>query len=424
VGLAALVVAVTAHRSHWISGYLEQEQARTPAAGTIGLGKDYVVNVWVPTRALREDLDPYDPDQTTVRSRYHTPTPSAPYTPSILLLLLPLSGLPLPQAAEAMTALNVLLAWLALLVLLPPRTPRACGLVALLGLAAFNGWAGESALLYGQPIGFFALGAALVSRAILQERFGAAAIAGLVLLLTKAQFALPVLIVLAVMRQWRAIGASVAFTAVLSLPFGVLFVRAAGGVADAIAVVARATSWTDSAFPLNRTDLLSLLTRNDAASLGTAGAVLQLVVLSALLAVVVRRSRLEGQAWSAAVAVALVALDLVAIYHQWYDLTILAVPAAVLLSRDESRGIWHELPLVSAVIAFSLVVNLATRGSVRAWVEELSTWGDELLTKFDLYWPPLISLALFAATLAALAGWGATTVRTPVASSRASEPTS
>lgn len=399
VALAAVALGVTAHRSHWIAGYLERLGTDRIASGVNGLGRDYAFNVWIPTHALWHGLDPYDPAKTTVRERWHANLPAGLYTPSILLLLSPLALLPLPDAAEVMNALNVLLIWLALLVLIPPRTPRSCALVAVLGVVTVNGYAGESGLLYGQPIGIYLLGIALLARAILEDRWDAAAVVGAVLLMTKAQYAVAGIVLLLALRRLRVVAVAAAATLLLSLPFGALFLDAAGGVSEAAAVVHRSASYAAANYTgAGRSDMLVLLTGGDAGRFGAAGTIVEAVLLCGAAAWLVSRLRMRRGAAAVALVALLVGLELASVYHEWYDLVILMVPAAVLLARPPR--LWLQVPLVTAVAFGFVLVDLATRSSFRLRISNLGAVGASLVRGLDLWWPPAISVAMLAAAAA------------------------
>jgi hypothetical protein len=386
-----LCIGVSIQRSYSIAGYLQQIGNDKVAAGANGVGRDFAINVWIPTHALIANMDPYDPQDTKVRTHYHRDVPASLYTPSILLFLLPISSLSLSNAAEAMNIVNILLLWLSLLVLIPPRDIRSCIIVALLGLVTIGGYAAETGLSFGQPIGLVTFGLALVVRAL---AFGAGDLVlagGLVLLLTKAQFGVPIVILVLALRRWRAAVAAIVVTAITSLPFTVLLVRAAGGVRNTITVLHRAATFQQT-LTERQTDLLPLLTRNH----GTIGVPFLASQLFLVVGVAIFLLRAQGFTTNVAASVSLlVATALLATYHLWYDLTVLVVPAAVVAARPAIA--WRKAPLVVIAVAAFVAVNLATRGASRIRLEAMGAHRivHALDHSFDNYWPAGITLLLF-----------------------------
>lgn len=181
--------------------------------------------IWTAGRLWAQGIDPYSPRFTAIG---HALFPSGNdiaywlYPPQWWVIARPLAALPVARALVIWRGINAALVLAAAMVLAlavrraRPATPL-CVLLLLIAVAALMEGTAQTLLLGQTSILVFA-GFALMAVALLTGRQSPMVIA-LVLLLLKPQFALPIIVCLAVTAKWRtAVAIAVAVTGVAALP--------------------------------------------------------------------------------------------------------------------------------------------------------------------------------------------------------------
>lgn len=379
--LALAIGGSTVAKSRTVASQVRAIGPMHIASGPTTLAADFALSIWIPTRALLKGRDPYDPRNTAVEKEYGARLPAALYVPAMLLILWPLAAMSLPDAAAGMVIVSCLLLWASLCLLIRPKGSGGRLLLAGLGIVTVYGYAAENTLLLGQPTAVVMLGFALLARSMITGKWGIGAIVGSSLLLMKPQYGLPVLALLAILRQWRTTGWSALVVLLLSLPFGILEIDAAGGVGAAVDSWRRNLTFFehhDSGW--GRTDTLTLLTWGNPARAGTAGAAAVFAVLALAIALAARARSGTGTVAFVAAACGFV---LASAYHTSYDLLIVAVPVALALSRPR----WWRDALAWFLLLF-VFLNFISRASIRYRIGGLF---EKLMLDA---WPPVTALGL------------------------------
>lgn len=305
------------------------------------LMNDFALNVYYPSRALLDRVNPYD--QATYLARYPVDSAFPPYLPVTLLLHLPFACLPFHEAALAYLCVSValvtLLAWISL-----RFCGRRSGLPMALATAALIVLSrpGRQLLVLGQPAIEFILATYLAL--YYARRFPLASGLGLALSLSKPTFGLPLgALMLARRTNKTAVTFGAAFTVLLNLPVLAMLAFRAGSVSalwHTLVAALHANQGDPSFLVVNpatsslRVDMSSLLSRVVGHALDGAaqGAVMLAVLTGAAFAIRRSETSPDDRRIRAADSILCIAA-LLSIYHQAYDLVLLTMPFAALAAR-------------------------------------------------------------------------------------------
>ena len=331
---------------------------------------DFRHAVYFPSLAFWDGLNPYD--STAYMQRYPVNMAAALYAPATFLVFAPLALLPLGLSSIVYFGLT-----LALTLALPWAACRVIGwrpglpTVLVLGGALLLSRPGHWNLLSGQVAVIAVLGTyGALAFARRQPRVAGL---GLAITLLKPSFGLPLLVALLGRGAGRAVGWGVAIAAALNIPVVIVLVRRAGGIVPLMATVSESYRMfavhpeNDPVHSVWRVDLSSTLSRVIGQPLdGIAG----LLLGGAVLLPVVLASRWRGQessAHDAALNSLVCCAVLLSLYHQAYDLLLLALPAVVLLSGLRIRKRMQGTDVAQAVLLGLIGLNyVATQSALAA----------------------------------------------------------
>ena len=194
-------------------------------------GVDFANNVWGPARGLLSGRNPYDPANSSYLRRYDLSLVGGLYTPSVLLLHLPLAALSKARASGVIAVLDALLVWAGVLLLVRPRSSESILVATLLGALLVASATVQDSVAFGQiaPWAFF--GFALLVRTIAAPFSPWWPALGVVLISLKPQSLLPVFVVLTLLAAWGVMLRALALIAATSLPGLALLLHAAGSPA-------------------------------------------------------------------------------------------------------------------------------------------------------------------------------------------------
>ena len=186
---------------------------------------------------------------------------------------------------------------------------------------------------------------------------------------------------------------AIAILGALSAPIVILWAQAAGSLAAMLGSAHRNLDFLDAyTSGWGRTDLVTLLSGGDPHALGAGVELAVMVAIVTFLAWRLRRS--GGVVEDIAVAASLIAgMELVSVYHQSYDLLVLAVPVAMVVRCLLERR--RSLDALALCVFGFLVSDLLSRPSIRYRVHDYAV-------VMNRYWPPVIAAAVFAAAVTAL----------------------
>jgi glycosyl transferase family 87 len=317
--------------------------------------QDFRDNAYYPVAVWLDGGNPWD--ARAYRASYPVARPLPAYSPIVLLVSLPFGLLPYGPAQAAYFMATALL-YLAIAFLALAGAGARVTAARLFGIGALIALSrpGHQTLYIGQFTAFVVAGTgcALVYGA----RRPVAGALGLFLTCMKPTYALPLALLMAARREWRALALGLGGAAVLGLLLGLGPMRAAGGpgpllasVRDGMAVVA-----LDPAF-----EKATSLIRLDAAGFfgrlmgGSPGAVLELMVAAGVLglsALVLARTGRSEEPWSRQARDGVVCLAiLLSVYHQSYDALLLAFPVTALVAADGMPEAWRRFrPLLLALL--------------------------------------------------------------------------
>jgi hypothetical protein len=349
--------------------------------------QDFRDAIYYPVVAFLDGRNPYE--HTTYRQAYPVGQTFAPYAPAVLLVYLPFGLLPFESAELVYFVLT-----LGLTVLLAHVCLRLCGLAgtaaATLAVAALvlTSRPGHQNLLLGQCTVQVVLGAyAAMALATRRPWLGGL---GLALCLLKPHFGVPLALLMLCRGEGRAVAVGAGLVALASAPPLVVLVARAGGVgAFAASILANLGALDDN--PTG--NALSGWARVDAGyllshALGRApGAGVELGVTLAVLAVAglalrrVARDGVRDRWWSATLASLAV---LLCIYHQAYDVLLLAFPLTALVAAPAATPFagrpglrWLlvgllALPAVNYLATWSVIGRLGISGGTWLLVTSLN----------------------------------------------------
>jgi hypothetical protein len=371
--------------------------------------QDFRDAVYYPVVALLAGDNPYD--VRTYFARYPVGQEFPVYSPLTLLLHLPFGLLPY-RLAEALYFASVI----GLTVVLAAVSLRLAGVAAradaVLGLAAalLLSRPGQSNLLLGQVT----VPAVLATLAALHwsSRRRWWATAALALATFKPTFGLPLALLLACRGDRRVAVGGVAIGGALAALLAVWPMSAAGGPGPFVAALLdnQATTRGSLLFaPLTswlRVDVWALAARLAGGTTGPVSeALLSLAVLGAT-GLLLRRLRRVAAALADPLAVGLVGAGLLAgVYHQVYDLLLLA-PAALAVVLGRPAALWQERPWARAVLAAASLALFGNYATSNAALRHLGVAGG--------WWLALVSVNAVLLLLV----WGlhgAVALRLPVA---------
>ncbi len=291
-------------------------------------------------RAVLDGLVPYD--VAAYFAAYPVAQEFSLLPPTYLILHFPFQLVAFPTAATAMTAVSLLaIVALSAWVLSLARYPiRPVAVLAVSGLAILSN-GGRNLLFSGQSSIVFIAGAYLAITAV---RTAPGSI-GVFVALIKPSFGLPVAALLAASGRWRraVVGSAAAFilSAVLMVPFIVW----SGGIGELVATLSdnaafsAASEWVSLETTTGRVDLAATIAMVTGLVPSGVGEVAIGVALIAAGAAVlwVRRNTVWGATHRDATIVLIVLATLLGVYHSFYDLLLLLLPA-VLLTRPDFAG--------------------------------------------------------------------------------------
>jgi len=276
-----------------------------------------------------------------------------------------------------MAVLDAVLIWIGVVLLVPPRSARGAGAAAIVGTLLVLSAPAQDGISLGQMASWAFVGLALTAMTIGSRHSPWVPAVGVVLVSLKPQSALPILLVLVILRAWPVVVRAVLVLAVTSLPGAFLFLRAGGGLHTLHANVAFFGHITQNnlADPLNnRVDLLGLSSHLHGPVLSGLGWSLCLfAILGLALAVGWRRGRQYEAAMRDPVMLSVIGLFLViSLYHQPYDLIMLFPGPLVALSEwvREERLRRDQAALIATgatVLGTVLVLRATGRAHLVAW---------------------------------------------------------
>ncbi len=310
-------------------------------------------------RATLDGLIPYDVDRYFAAYPVGQEFPILP--PTYLLLHSPFQLLDLTAASLVMLGLNVIgIVLLSVWSLSLGRYRLSPLLVLVVSTLVIVSTGGRNLLITGQASLFFVGGTYLA----LTARGLAAGSVGVFATLIKPGFGLPVtLLVAAAGRNRRAVIGAVA-AVFASLVLMIPFVIRAGGFAPIIdilldnAAYSASTKWIALETTTARTDIAATIAvvfdvappRIAEILLGSA------VIGGSAIVLFARRSALSHRHYGDAAVVLVSLATVTGIYHSFYDLVILVLPAILLSRRDFANGSqppWLRMAMLGAVLVAS-----------------------------------------------------------------------
>lgn len=332
---------------------------------------DFREVIYYPTRAFLDGLNPFDSSR--YLELYRVPVPVSPYAPALFLLFAPFGLLPLGVSSVAYFVLNIaltlVLAWTALrLSGKPPALSAVFGVSGVLLLSRPGHWN----LLSGQVTIIIVL--ATYVALIFTRRAPWLAGTGLTLALLKPSFGFPLVPLLLARGGTRAVAWGFGLTAALNIPVLMVLVRREGGLAPFIASVVQGIHlWgshpeTDSLQSVWRIDLTATTSRLLDYPLGVTGAFLVSAAVLLPVMVLQREIRPAQDSENQQLFIALVCCAmLLSLFHQTYDLLLLALPAVVLgRTLLKSKNASRTQVMQAGAFAFFSLNYLATQSALTA----------------------------------------------------------
>jgi len=323
-----------------------------PQAARYGL-QDFRDAIYFPVRAFLDGRNPYD---SAVYTRTYPVGASFPlYSPATLVAYAPFGLIPM-RAAEALwfAVSVVLLVPVALLVIRLARLERTppilLGIMALVVLSR----PGHTTLFLGQCTVLMVIGTYLALH-FARSRPGIAAL-GVALTSFKLTFGVPLAALMLARGELRAAVAGLALgLAIAATPAAILVMRA-GGLAGMVHLLAvnqqafAATGQFDPRTTLHRVDTPALVGRLAGQSPGPAANLLITLVVVGLGALAMHRLAREDDEEARTTSDLLACLVIITcIYHQVYDVVLMAFPLAALAAGRSLRGVsrWATLALLT-----------------------------------------------------------------------------
>jgi hypothetical protein len=351
-------------------------------AGALRLGApwamvDFRHVVYYPSRAFWDGMNPYNSG--SYMERYPVDIPVSLYAPATFLLFAPFALLPLGASSTAYfvltVALTLVLAWVALR--LGSWQPAPAAVLSAGGMLLLSR-PGHWNLLSGQVTIIVVL--ATYCALIFARRAPRLGGLGLALALLKPSFGVPLIPALLAKGGSKTVGWGLGLAAVLNLPIMGVLVWRERGLGNFVASVAQSVRAfasnpdTDPILGVWRVDLTACISRflNYPLGAGT-GLLVTAIVLAPVFLMSRRLSASDGSSQERVIDVLICCAVLLSLFHQAYDLLLLAFPAAVLARaiRDHAPNAIYIAQLVlfailglnylttqSALTAFQLAPGL------------------------------------------------------------------
>jgi hypothetical protein len=344
--------------------------------------------VYYPVVALLDGNNPYD--TAAFFRTYPVQQEFPPYLPSLLTVHLPFGLLPLARAQVVYFAMTALLTYgFAAVTLLAcgllVNAPRAFGLATLIIVSRPGYWN----LAMGQVTVPVAIGTYLALR-FGRERPRLAAL-GLALALLKPTYGAPLSVLLLVRGELPVVLGGGVLAAALSVVPVVALLRAAGGAQNFVASLAEsyasfgANPDAGASTSPDRIDAVALLARAIGHEPSTGMVLVIGVAILALGATALRHlaRRTDEPSRALGNSIACVAL-LLCVYHQAYDLLLVALPLTALAAKQIASGLRRRGALL-ALLGVAAANYLAARptllllGAHPAWRMALTSLNGALL---------------------------------------------
>jgi hypothetical protein len=328
---------------------------------------DFRQIAYYPSRAFLDGLNPYNSSR--YMERYPVARPVTLYAPAVFILCAPFGVLPLGLSGVVYFILTVLLT-----VILGWAVLRLSG--SRPGVAAVA--VASAVLLLSRP-GHWNLMSGQITLIVVLASYAALSFArhtpplsglGLAIALLKPTFGAPLVLALLARGAGRAVGWGLGIAAVLNVPVAIVLVRREGGLAPFLATLVQsyrshATNPENGIHAISRIDLVGFVSRLLHHPLGASGQVLLgLAVLVPMMLVSWRLAEATDAPRRRAVDAVVYCSVLLSIYHQAYDLLLLALPAAALVVGAK----WppRATHVVQAVLFGFLALNYLARDSALA----------------------------------------------------------
>jgi hypothetical protein len=342
-----------------------------PQAARYGL-QDFRDAIYFPVRAFLDGRNPYD---SAVYTRTYPVGATFPlYSPATLVAYAPFGLLPV-RVAEALwfamsVALLVPVALLAVRLARLERTPL--GLLSIMALIVLSR-PGHTTLFLGQCTVLMVIGTYLALH-FARSRPGIAAL-GVALTSFKLTFGVPLAVLMLARGERRAAVGGLALGLAIAVPPAAVLIMRAGGLAGMVHLLTlnqqafAATGQFNPRTTLHRVDTPALVGRLARQSPGPAADLLITLLVLGLGALAVHRLAREGDEEARTTSNLLACLVIVtSVYHQVYDVVLMAFPLAALAAGRSLRGVarWATL----ALLAIPTVNYLASYAAANVGVSE------------------------------------------------------
>jgi len=353
--------------------------------------------VYYPTRAFWEGLNPYNSNR--YMERYPVDIPVSLYSPATFLLFAPFGLLPVGLSSVAYFIVTVILTLVLGWAVLRLSGSRPAGSAVL---------AAGGILLLSRP-GHWNLLSGQITLIVVLATYGALSLArrtprlaglGLALALLKPSFGVPLVPALLARGAGRAVAWGLGIAAALNVPILIVLVRREGGVVPFLGTVAQSyhafssNPDTHAIHGVWRVDLAACVSRLLNHPLGTSTTLL--VGAAVLVPVILMSRRLvqSDDSHQKRILDGLVCCAvLLSLFHQAYDLLLLALPAAGLVSAAHGRWPPRVTHGAQALLFAVLGLNyVATQSALTALqlppgyrLMVVSANGLALLALFGLY---------------------------------------
>ena len=373
--------------------------------GDLRVGAPWVMGdfrhvVYYPTLAFWEGLNPYN--ITKYMERYPVDIPVNLYPPATFLLFAPFGLLPLELSTKAYfivtLVLTLVVAWTVLrLAGWRPAAPAVLAVGGLLLLSRPGHWN----LLSGQVTLIAVL--ATYGALIFARRAPQLAGVSLAIALLKPTFGVPLLPVLLARGAGRAVAWGLGLAVALNVPILLILLRREGGVAAFLTSVAQSVHASNSnpaAHSIHavwRVDLIATISRLLDHPLGFFPGLLVSTMVLVLAVVTIRRLvHSSGSAQQRLMDALVCCAVLLSLYHQAYDLLLLALPAAG-LARLLYEGRRNVIHIAQFVLFAILALNYFTTQAALTAMELTSGLRLMILTANGLALAGLFGLYLVEA---------------------------
>jgi hypothetical protein len=311
--------------------------------------------VYYPSRAFWDGLNPYDTQ--AYLERYPVDIPVSLYAPATFVLFAPFGLLPLDVSSVAYFTLTVLLTLVLGWAVLRMSGAQAAGSSVL---------AAGGVLLLSRP-GHWNLLSGQVTLIVVLATYAALSFArriphlgglGLAIALLKPSFGVPLIPVLLARGAWRTVAWGLGIAAALNVPVLLVLVGRQGGLDAFLTTVAQSVRafGNPDTHPIHsvwRVDLVATISRLANHPLGMSAAVLTSALVLAPVMVLSRRLVESDRADQNRVLEGLVCCAvLLSLFHQAYDLLLLALPVAGVV------GALSERPRRATHVAQALLVTM------------------------------------------------------------------